>query len=692
VPRIKTIQAAFSGGEVSESFEGRIDLAVYQKSLIKARNVYIDNIGYAFRREGMRYIDNTDGDQQVRLSPFEFNTEQVYLFEFTPGKLRVFEDDVEIFSSTAAPLNDLTADIIQTMDITQSADTMLIVHEDLEPISITRTGAATFVTSTIQIQGVPQFTFPDTVGAGTNEVMKLRADWTGTASFAFILEGERSDTIQLDKGVSAATNAGRIQSSLRNLKITSNSGISVVAVNAEEFDITFGGQDGSKNWITPELIDRLGFDSVSIATITNGGEPTEDVWSNSRGWPRTITFFEGRLWFGGSKSRPQTLWASAISDFFNFNVGTGLDNQAIDVTIDDDQVNAINALISGRTLQVFTTGGEFAILKEFDDPVTPTSIVLRKQTLHGSKQVRPVSIDGGILFLEASGNVLREFVFNDLEQSFNAPNVSVLTPDIIRDAVRLAVRRSVADASVSYIYIVNTDGTVAVLNKLREQDLRAFTLFETQGQIEDVAVVGGEVYFSVARVIDGNNVRFIEKLDRNYFLDAAEQQEQVSATTNFTGFTHLANEDVTVLGALEPDELNGSLNDNTIDGAGEITVELPMKKLEVGLFFAAELETLPIEALLRGTTQTAGEWKRLVCANIRMQDSRNLLIKSGRGEYRPNFRQMDTQVLDNPIPLFTGWKKVYIGGVDRDVSITITQEEPLEFRVLMLAIDISLGG
>ena len=161
---------------------------------------------------------------------------------------------------------------------------------------------------------------------------------------------------------------------------------------------------------------------------------------------------------------------------------------------------------------------------------------------------------------------------------------------------------------------MNTDGTVAVLNKLREQDLRAFTLFDTQGVIEDVAVVGEEVYFAVARVIDGNNVRFIEKLDANSFLDASETQTSGLATTTFSGFDHLDNQDVTVLGKLEPGQLNGSLIDNTIDGAGNITVELPMKELEVGLFFAAELKTLPLEGLIRGQVQTAGDWKRLVFA------------------------------------------------------------------------------
>jgi len=46
------------------------------------------------------------------------------------------------------------------------------------------------------------------------------------------------------------------------------------------------------------------------------------VWSDARGWPRCGVFHEGRFWVGGSGSRPQTLWASKVGEFFDFDKGT----------------------------------------------------------------------------------------------------------------------------------------------------------------------------------------------------------------------------------------------------------------------------------------------------------------------------------------------------------------------------------
>jgi hypothetical protein len=36
------------------------------------------------------------------------------------------------------------------------------------------------------------------------------------------------------------------------------------------------------------------------------------------------------------------------------------------------------------------------------------------------------------------------------------------------------------------------------------------------------------------------------------------------------------------------------------------------------------------------------------------------------------------------VPTFSGWKKVYLGGIGRDADVEVTQAEPLEFNVLAM--------
>ncbi len=120
--------------------------------------------------------------------------------------------------------------------------------------------------------------------------------------------------------------------------------------------------------------------SVILAGEWEGEYGYENVWSNNRGWPRSATFHEGRLYFGGSKSRPNTIWGSRVSDFFNFDPGTGLDDASVEATINTNQLNAIVGIIAGADLRIFSTGGEFVVVQSEDTPITPSNFLIRPQT------------------------------------------------------------------------------------------------------------------------------------------------------------------------------------------------------------------------------------------------------------------------------------------------------------------------
>ena len=134
-----------------------------------------------------------------------------------------------------------------------------------------------------------------------------------------------------------------------------------------------------------------------------GIEPTPDfeepAFSALRGWPVTVAFHQDRLVIGGSRDLPNRLWLSKAGDLFNFDLGEGLDDEAIEFPILSDQVNAIRGVFSGRHLQVFTSGAEWMVT---GDPLTPTSVQARRQTRIGSvvdRYVPPKNVDGATLFV-----------------------------------------------------------------------------------------------------------------------------------------------------------------------------------------------------------------------------------------------------------------------------------------------------
>lgn len=569
------LKTSFVSGEVDPTVHGRVDNEIYTKGAKRLRNVYVRPTGGAFRREGLEYIDTTTSSAAGRLVPFEFNDTQTYMLVFTAGEFKVYRTDSNSVQATvsSAPISSLTADMIKEMNWTQSADKLFLVHKDIQPIEITRTGHTAWTAASVTFSNIPTHDY---------------------------------------------------------------------------------------------------------------GSGAEAVISATRGWPRSVCFYKGRLVLGGLKSRPQTILMSKVGDYFDLDEGTGLDDEAINITIDDDRVNVIHAVFPGRGLQIFTTGGEFTIRSELNDPLTPGNVAdqLFKETLHGSgnsnsatvKRIpRPTSVDGATVFVETGGQVVRQFVFNDVEQSFNANNISILSSHLIDDPVAMDIRRSDTAHPADFLYLVNSDGTCAVLNSLREQNLLAWTLFETDGDFEDVAVSGRKTYFIVNRTINGSTVRYIERLNAANTMDASKVQTAAS-TTSWSNLSHLNGETVKVRGD------DYILEDAAVSG-GDLTSSESVEELEAGLDFAAIVTPLPLEVIVEGQN-FLGEWKAPVFANILLYQSRDIVVNHGSKRYVPAFREFGDSVLDEPVALYDGWKKVYLGGVKRDLEIEITQDEPLELNVL----------
>ena len=121
---------------------------------------------------------------------------------------------------------------------------------------------------------------------------------------------------------------------------------------------------------------------------------------NTTGHPSAVSFFEQRLVFAGTTAEPQTLYFSKSGDYENMTTGTNADDAMV-YTIASNQVNRIRYLKAQRTLIVGTTGGEFTVSADGTDAaITPTNIVIKKQSSYGTANVDAQPAGSSILFLQ----------------------------------------------------------------------------------------------------------------------------------------------------------------------------------------------------------------------------------------------------------------------------------------------------
>ena len=558
--RLQLLQNSLITGVVAPTLYGRIDLEKYYSGLDTADNVTIMPHGGVERRPGLRYI--TTVPTGSRLFSFEFNVDQNYILVLSLAEIRIYKPGDNTLLKTLTWT--VTQKQLNEMDIIQSADTVIIVHEDFKPKKIMREGSDT--------------------------------DW-----------------------------------SLGDITLT------------------------------------------NIPKFKYDGTTDEDVWSNVRGWVRTATFHQGRLWFGGSKSKPTSVWASMINNFFNFNDGGNdvKDNHGIFDVLDTDQYNAINNIVSGTKLQILTAGGEFV---NSADIITPKSSAWTRYTGYGAKRLKPVNLDGSTFFMDKFGKTVRTLIYDFEEGGYTTPPISILAEHIINEVQDLDMVRGSSISVSNLLYLVNIDGTVAVFNTMRKENIAGWTRWTTQGKFKRVTVTNSVVSFIVER----DEVEYLEVLDRSVLLDHSFKGSNVDR--------------------VEVDELLASKEIRVVaDGITQLATSVERDGDDIpyavadqesvimyaGLNYDVKIKTLPAAIATRDGNKVYST-KRITKVTSNVYNTRGMYIN----DIIVTNRKFG-QKLDEVFAPFTGLVSTYLLGYNSTNQVEITQKNPDPLTILALDLEIS---
>lgn len=536
------------------------------------------------------------------------------------------------FFEPAAPVGTpWTEAQLTDLDWTQSADTLLVVHPDVRPQKITRTGHTTWQ--------IGPWTFHEAAGRIGQPHHKFAAaavTLTPSATTGTI-------TLTASADVFEAGHAGlRFRLGDKEVELSTITSPLVATAEVKE---TLANTNATTDW-------------------------TEAAWSAVHGWPASVCFHQGRLVAGGSRDLPNSLWLSKSADLFNFEFGESEADDAIEEAILDDQVNAVRAVFSGRHLQVYTTGAEFMVTGE---PLSPTDIAIRRQTRLGSPLDRrppPVSIDGATVFVGRRSGGVHEFLFQDVEQAYTAPDLSLLSQHLVGLPVDQAY-----DQRRRLLHVVRSDGGLITATIYRQEQVTAWTEQVTDGAFRAVAIADDETWFVVERA----GAFLLERFDDGMSSDSAIAGESVTAKTDWSGADHLAGRTCRVV-ADGTDA--GSI---AVGTGGSIAIASPAFAVTIGLPF--EHEIVPLAPGLLGLPdQEPARRVRLVKLVARLDRTASLAIDVGMGLTDVPLRSFGAGLLDAPLPPYTGDVTITgIGWTNGQKPLwRIADATPMPFRLLMI--------
>lgn len=554
--RLREASTNFTAGELSPLMRMRHDTKLYRNGAAKLTNQALLAQGGARTRPGLKYLATVLAAAAAhRSASFVFNDDQRYVFVFSNTRADIYQPGGTLAASlTSAPW---TTAMLPELSFEQFGDTMWVAHPDMETQVIRRTGATSFTRSAIAYEepaaGYPKY---QPYYKYADVAMTLAPAATSGSGVALVLSG------------AGAFAAGHVGTIIRYKKKE----ILVTAVT-------------NANNATGTVRDTL-------PATTADTDWDEQAFSAVRGWPGVVALYGNRLWLGRAKSRPSGTWGSKIDAFTNFDVGTALDNESIWESVGDAQISEVRHLVGARHLMAFTDGGVFYVPSSPANPLTPGNFEWRKQQPYGASFVRPAQFDSATLFVQKTGAVVREAFYIDNDGGYAANPVSLLAEHLIADPVDMAVLYGSEGRQEQYAVLVNGDGNLSVFHSVRDEQVAGWTPWVTDGAFKTACTAGDDLFVTVERTLNGVAVVTLEVFDDDIAaLDCSERATSGSATRSFTGFTHLANEAVSIVSK------GHDLGTVTVTAGGAITLDdsLPaVTELEAGFAFEQRLRPMPL--------------------------------------------------------------------------------------------------
>ena len=664
--RVSVQLTNFTAGELSPRLDGRNDLSKYPSGCKTLENFIVYPHGSAARRSGTQFISEVKTSaNKTRLVPFEFSTTQTYILEFGNQYIRIYKDKGQVQSGGNAveivtPY--LTAELFD-IKFAQSADVMYIVHPNHAARKLSRTSHINWTLTQIDFTKGP-------------------------------MQDPNTTTTTLNPGQTAVgTGVSLVASATTGI----NGGAGFASTDVGRFVFLHGGYAKITGFTNTTNV------TIEILTTLSASTATENwrlgAFSDTTGHPSTVTFFEQRLVFAGTTEQPQTVFFSKSGDYENMDAnigGTIADSDAIIYTIASNQVNAIRFMTATRTLIIGTAGGEFSVSGGGSDvAITPTNILIKKQSNHGAANLDALAVGNVTLFMQRARRKMRELAYNFDVDGYIAPDMTILAEHITEGGI---TQMAYQQEPNQIIWLVRGDGELVGFTYQREQQVTAWHRHIFGGAFgsgkavcESVAVIPTddteyEVYVIIKRTINGTTKRYIEVLNTFDFTNTdnttfnfldSQLDYNGSATTTISGLSHLEGQTVSILA-------DGATHADKVVSSGSISLDRSATKVKVGLSYTSLLQTMRIDAGARdGTSQS--KTKRIYEITIRLFESVGVEVGPDLNNLERIPFRSSANAMNQGITPFTGDKEVeFRGNYETDGFVFVRQTQPLPLTILSL--------
>lgn len=529
MPAQSIIERSFSGGELAPALYARVDHVKYTTGARTLRNQICMRHGGVTQRPGTMYVASTlNGGNPVRLFEFIFNESgvgQSYVLELGNLYMAFYQNGGVILNAgipyiIATPY--VQADLA-TLNYKQSADVITIVHKNYWPRELRRITPTNWTLTQISF-GVPAANGANTIivsggGSGSYQPLYLvtSVDINGNESPA---SGFTGGGVSIN--LPSPTNPVTINwNGPAGIPISQVAYWRIYRADTSPSVVSAFGYVGTVPPLPKQFVDTVGVQDFS------NDPPNTSPFESLMGvgyFPSIVGFVQQRRCFGAWPNNPLGVAMSKPGSYSNFDVHsvTTPDDDPIFFSIAGEEVNAVEHLLELKFMLLLSGGAELFIQGNGTGVVTPSAINASTQSQYGSSPLRVIKVGDVLLFNQALGSFIRDFVFDFVIDGYRGNDITLFSSHLFEG--HQIVDWCFQKIPDSIIWAVREDGVLLSCTYIREQQILAWTRHDfTNGFVENVVSIPENgnyaVYVVIRRIINGVTVRYVERLSSRIWSD-----------------------------------------------------------------------------------------------------------------------------------------------------------------------------
>ncbi|AUR90133.1 head-closure protein [Vibrio phage 1.138.O._10N.261.48.A1] len=739
MPVTKPIQSSFNMGVLSPEMMARTDIEQYYRGAKTIKNGVVLPQGGVTKRHGFKYLANIDystiaphfqnSGGLVRVMPYLHSGSTYLVIISSNGSLSVMTDKGAVVQvrvvadggAKSAAANDVDisgrifGDAIEGLQYKQIVNDLVILSEFTAPFVVIRDQDGIFEVRKVPNLTTPKAEYLDEWAAGTTRWRIVDIEFENmTQGDRFSLgvhdgstlathdityevtqepldgsvtnAGENADAMAAAIGTATGATATAIYEVTPRQVIKESDG-TLVTVNLRQF----AGIKLTRTNDKPLFcVSKQSHKSRIKCKPVNPPAKLDDVksqasWDVNRGYPSVAGEFGGRFVLAGSSYQPETVWMSKIYQYYDFLLpDSPVATSPIEVTLATEKASRITGIIDSRRLTVFTDRTAYILGGAGEDVITPDTVRAQNINIKGSKLIRPESLDDEICYVQQSGAELNSTSYEFTRDSYISSQSSIYSAHLLKQVRQMSKTLSSAQFNAEYLTCLNFDGTMASFSSLKEQELKNWTEFVTNGEVIDIVGVKSNNFALVRRGIAGKEIITLEKMtEEASYCDYAQIYFSSVPFDSVAGFEHLAGQHMVAIA-------DGYDLDLLVTDDGRVTLPFKASNVVLGIPFDFELEPMPVNVDFQSGS-IVNTRKRINQAKVTVLNSRDVTLEYAGRDFAIADRHVGFK-LDEPPQPYTGVKELRLTGWINKGSVKIKSNRPVPVTVLGLEMKVRAKG